>query len=472
MEPHHPQSSAATSGDDPVLGLLEAASSAYRAHDAALRTELAMARQQADEARELATTCHADAEAVRAEADTLRREVDTLRGELEGARRAWERQRERADTLRHALVEVHRALFGGNVHEMVLRACMQITGATRGIYVSNGSGGRLRVRAAVEVDGYPGPPSPFMEALCRRVMERNEPVVCNDGTEHGIEGIAPPEREGERFRNCVVSPVVMRHDLDGVVLVADRAGGGFDPDDVQMLLSVGHQAGVAVENRRLEEALQRAYVSTVSILADAVEAKDPYTHGHCEMASRYARLVAQQMGLAAQEQALVCYSALLHDVGKIGVSDGVLNKPGPLLPEEMELMRAHVRVGFDLLRNVPVLEQVAEVVLRHHERFDGGGYPDGLRGDEIPLAARIVSVVDSYCAMITRRSYKEAYSEDDAREEVRRCAGTQFDPRVVEAFLSIIQTPLSDDPDEDSWAECLVLPGLATRDQLRGVVRA
>lgn len=454
-------------GEDPVLSLLDAASGAYRAHDTAVRGELAMARGDAAQAREQASHWRAEAEAARAEADTARREHEGTRGELDALRRAFERQHERAETLRHALLEVHRALFGGNVHEMILRACLQITGATRGVYVSHGAGGRLRVKAAVDVEGYPGrEPSAFLQALSRRVVERNEPVVCNDGTENGIDGIGPPEREAERFRNCVVSPVVLRDDLDGVVLVGDRPG-AFDPDDVRMLLSVGHQAGVAVENRRLEEALQRAYVSTVSILADAVEAKDPYTHGHCEMASRYARLVAEKMGLASHDQALVCYSALLHDVGKIGVSDGVLNKPGPLLPEEMELMRAHVRVGHDLLRNVPVLQQVAEVVLHHHERFDGDGYPDGLRGDQIPLASRIVSVVDAYCAMITRRSYKEAYTESHARDEVRRCAGTQFDPDVVDAFLSVLETPQAEDPDEDSWAECLVLPGLTDGKELR-----
>jgi HD-GYP domain-containing protein (c-di-GMP phosphodiesterase class II) len=156
-------------------------------------------------------------------------------------------------------------------------------------------------------------------------------------------------------------------------------------------------------------------------------------------------------------------------VGKIGVSDGVLNKPGPLLPEEMELMRAHVRVGHDLLSNVPVLQAVADVVLHHHERYDGTGYPDGLRGDEIPMASRIVAVVDAYCAMITRRSYKEAYTEAHARDEVRRCAGTQFDPRIVDVFLSVIETPAAEDGDDDSWAECLMLPGLGDR-QLLGRV--
>src|SRR4030095_11402518 len=112
-------------------------------------------------------------------------------------------------------------------------------------------------------------------------------------------------------------------------------------------------------------------------------------------------------GLTDAERGLVCYGGLLHDVGKIGVSDGVLNKPGRLMPEEWELMRSHVRVGRDLLGHVPALEQVADVVLHHHERYDGGGYPDGLKGEEIPLTSRIVCVADAYCAMIAKRSYKE-----------------------------------------------------------------
>jgi putative nucleotidyltransferase with HDIG domain len=453
--------------DDPVLSLLDAAAGAYRSHELALRSELELSRADARATASEAERLRAELNAARAEAQSIRDEARRAREELEAAHAAFERQRERAEALRHALVGVHRALFGGNVYEMILRACVQITGATRGVYVSSREGGRMRVRAALEVDGYPErEPSPFVRALCERVIERNEPLVCNGPTENGVQGIDPPTDETEHFRNLIVSPVLLLKDLDGVVIVGDKRAGSFDPHDVETLLAVGHHAGVAVENRRLEDALQRAYVSTVSVLADAVEAKDPYTHGHCEMASRYARLVAARLGLSEHEQALVCYAALLHDVGKIGVSDGVLNKPGPLLPEETELMRAHVRVGHDLLRNVPVLRSVAEVVLRHHERYDGGGYPDGLRGDEIPLPARIVAVVDAYCAMITRRSYKEAYTEQHARDEVRRCAGSQFDPRVVDAFLGVLDTPAAADHDDDPWAECLLLPGLGDREML------
>jgi HD-GYP domain-containing protein (c-di-GMP phosphodiesterase class II) len=390
----------------------------------------------------------------------LRDELAAAHAELDAARRAAEREHGRVNALHDALKEIHRTLFHGNLYEMILRSCLAITGSSRGLYVTS-RGGRLRVRAAVGVDGYPhSDPSPFLAALCERVIERNEPLVCNDGVGDGADGL--PRGEGsERFANYVATPVVLMRNLDGVLVAADKAVGGFAQEDVETLLSVGDQAAVAVENRYLEKALQSAYVSTVTLLADAVEAKDPYTHGHCEMASRYARLVARRLDLPEREQAVVCYAALLHDVGKIGVSDGVLHKPGPLLPEEVELMRAHVRVGHDLLSGVPALAAIADIVLHHHERYDGGGYPDGMRGDEIPIAARIVAAVDAYCAMITRRSYKEAYSEDVARRELRRCAGTQFDPAVVDALLAVLDTPEAADQDDDSWAECTLLPDLA-----------
>jgi putative nucleotidyltransferase with HDIG domain len=183
---------------------------------------------------------------------------------------------------------------------------------------------------------------------------------------------------------------------------------------------------------------RRAYVATIAILADAVQAKDPYTHGHCEQVSHYARVAAERLGLSETDLRVTCYAALLHDVGKIGVSERVLNKPGPLLPEERKLVEAHVRIGHDLLHGVPALREVASAVLYHHERYDGGGYPDGLAGEHIPMASRIVAVVDAYCAMIDARIYKEAYPPEIARAELIRCAGSQFDPRVVEAVLRAI----------------------------------
>jgi HD-GYP domain-containing protein (c-di-GMP phosphodiesterase class II) len=387
--------------------------------------------------------------------ESWRRREAELFAELNEQRVMAERYRKRAECLDRSLREIHGSLFGGNVYELILQACLTITEASRGVYVTaRRPGERLRVRAALGVGGG-DEPSPFLAAICRQVLDGGDTMVCNTT---GPQPQLPAPGSGERFRNFVAAPVVLMADLDGVIVAADRLDGEFDRHDADSLLSVGDQAAVAVRNRRLERELQHAYLATVSMLADAVEAKDPYTHGHCEMASRYARMVGEWLGLAEYDQAVVCYAALLHDVGKIAVSDGVLNKPGPLLPEERELVRAHVRVGHDLLLSVPALGPVADVVLHHHEWYDGSGYPDGLRGEEIPMAARVVAAVDAYCAMVTRRSYKEAYTEAHARAELIQGSGTQFDPRVVEALLAVLDDPRSDDPDEDFDAECGLLP--------------
>jgi HD-GYP domain-containing protein (c-di-GMP phosphodiesterase class II) len=407
---------------DPVLQALQSAEAAYRVqdaewrhHDAAMATALSVERAMA------------------------------------------ERQRKRAECLSSALREIHGALFGGDVYRLILQACLTITEASRGVYITaQRPGGQLRIRASMGVEVGDGrEPSPFLGAISRQVLSGGGTMVCNPPEPQPQ---LPAPGDGEHFRNFVAAPVVLMADLDGVIIAADRQDGAFDRHDVDSLLSVGDQAAVAVRNRNLERELQRAYVATVSMLADAVEAKDPYTHGHCEMASRYARLVGERLGLAEYDQAVVCYSALLHDVGKIGVSDGVLHKPGPLLPEERDLMRAHVRVGHDLLRGVPALVRVADIVLHHHEWYDGTGYPDGLAGEEIPLPARIVAAVDAYCAMITRRSYKEAYTVEHARQELVQGAGTQFDPAVVEALLAVLDDPRGQDGDDDFDAECGLLP--------------
>ncbi len=205
-------------------------------------------------------------------------------------------------------------------------------------------------------------------------------------------------------------------------------------------------------NLDLRQRLQQAYVGTIEMLADAVETKDAYTHGHCRRVSHYARLVAQRMELPDREVTLASLAALLHDVGKIGVTDAVLNKPGRLLPEERLLIQSHVRLGHDLLESVPGLREVAGAVLYHHEWYDGNGYPDGLAGDAIPTVARIVGVVDAFCAMIDHRSYKSARTPDEACEELRRCAGTQFDPRVVEAALEVLPGPVDLGDDDLSFA--------------------
>lgn len=457
----HEAGQASHTSNDPVLSHLHRAEELYKElqSDAQQqRIELESTQSELGSKQSQLESTRSQLERIQQSNKDLDEKLQATHRQIEQERIRAERQRERANQLAGCLKDLHRSLFDGNLYSLILRACLSVSGGTRGIYVTaRGPHDHLVIRAAVDVDGYPkAPPSEFIMALCHKVLKDNETMVCS---EDDMSDLPEPSKPSEQFSSCIVAPVVLLKNFDGIVIVADKVNGEFDEDDVETMLSVGDQASVAVENARLQRELQGAYLSTVSMLADAVEAKDPNTHGHCEMVSRYARLTANRLEMTDYDRSLVCYAALLHDVGKIGVSDGILNKPGPLLPEERELVRAHVRVGHDLICKVPALDAVADVVLHHHEWYDGTGYPGGLQGEEIPMAARVVCVVDSYCAMITKRSYKEAYTDERARAELQRCAGTQFDPQVVESFLSMLDSPDANDLDNDDDADCGVLPG-------------
>ncbi|MDQ2667180.1 MAG: HD domain-containing protein [Gemmatimonadota bacterium] len=374
----------------------------------------------------------------RAFRDAFERQATELRESREEVavlHHAVDRHRHRAEQFRHALVDIQRATLGGDVYALVLQSCMTLTGAQRGVYLKT-TGQDIRVEASVGVGSSPlgGAPSTFVEALARRVLERDDAVVCGGEDTRDL----PAPAENDHFQTCAAIPVAMRGDQHGVIVVFDKDNGEFDETDLETLLHVGDQATVAVDNAQLQRELEQAYLGTVGMLADAVETKDPYTRGHCEQVSQFALGMAHELGLDERTRETVCLAALLHDVGKICISDGILNKPGPLLPEEREVVKAHARIGAELMRNMPALDGVAMVVRHHHEHFDGRGYPDGLAGEAIPIGSRIVAVIDAYCAMIDRRSYKEALGEAASRAELLRCAGTQFEPALVDAFLRVL----------------------------------
>lgn len=373
-----------------------------------------------------------------------------LRDEAEAERREAEKERRKAAHLQEILQDIHRGLFSEDTYLLILETCLKLTGATRGVYLAaQESAETPRIRAVIGFRGdAASDPAPLLVALFARVIQQGETLVSNKPGD--VADLPQPAEPEDSVNSFIAVPVAFLRGLSGVIVAADKADGDFEDDDVQTLVHIGSQAGVAVENAELRRKLQNAYLATVSVLADAMEAKDPYTRGHCEMVSRFAQRIARRLELPAREQSIVGYAALLHDIGKIGVSDGILNKPSALLPEERDLVRSHVRIGHDLIQHVPALSLVADAVLHHHEWFDGSGYPDGLRGDQIPIAARIVCVVDSYGAMITRRSYKEAYGEDYARAELHRCAGSQFDPGIVEAFTAILDSPLSEHGEDSA----------------------
>lgn len=175
----------------------------------------------------------------------------------------------------------------------------------------------------------------------------------------------------------------------------------------------------------------------VDSLTAALDAKSHYTCGHSERVAEFSLLLAQGMGLSLQEQQRIHIGAHLHDIGKIGIPDAILNKNGKLTAEEFLLMRQHPEIGNKIINKIRIFRGIADIIHFHHERFGGGGYPDGLHGTDIPLGARIVAVADSLDAMISFRPYRAVFSFREAMQEIQRCRGTQFDPDVVDVFWDI-----------------------------------
>jgi response regulator RpfG family c-di-GMP phosphodiesterase len=188
--------------------------------------------------------------------------------------------------------------------------------------------------------------------------------------------------------------------------------------------------------------IESTYNETLLALGGALDLRDNATAGHSQRVTRYSVEIATVMGCSGEELRNIALGAFLHDFGKIGISDAILHKPGKLTPEETEVMRQHVRIGYDMVSGISFLSGAAQIVLAHQESYDGTGYPRGLAGNQIPMGARIFSVADTLDAMTSDRPYRKALSSQDAREEIVRCSGSQFDPDVVQAFLSI---------SEDAW---------------------
>ena len=242
----------------------------------------------------------------------------------------------------------------------------------------------------------------------------------------------------------------------------------YTSEDQALLSTVANQLAIATENAQLYGRMRDLYLSGIRTLAATVDAKDSYTRGHSERVAAYARAIAVELGLPQLEVETIELAGLLHDIGKIGVPDLVLQKPGRLDPDERALIMEHAALGAKILADNLALMPLVPLVRHHHEWYDGSGYPDGLSGDDIPLGAAIIAVADTYDTMTTDRPYRKAPGRERARAEILRCSGTQFNPRVVAAFLRTL--------DRGDWPEHpqqTVSPvALPNRDPMAGRITA
>lgn len=266
-------------------------------------------------------------------------------------------------------------------------------------------------------------------------IESNEPLGFADTTEI----YSVPLEFSDLEPQILVHPLTRDGVQLGFLIVGGK--GGDDPQvsshETKLMESISGMLGAALENAELYHRQHLTFMGTIKALSGAIDAKDQYTRGHSERVAMLSSMLALKVGFSAEEAERVRISGLVHDLGKIGVPEGVLCKPSRLTDEEFELIKMHPTIGYEIIKDIPDLHDLLPGVLHHHERWDGNGYPAGLAGEDIPKMARIMALADTFDAMSSNRAYRSGLPRDRVFEEFRKCAGSQFDPKLVEPFLSL-----------------------------------
>ncbi len=270
------------------------------------------------------------------------------------------------------------------------------------------------------------------------VVRDGKPVILNDAKADPRHYGGVDESTSLTTQKLVCVPLISKSRTIGVLEVINKIDGTpFTEEDADMLAVFALEGAIALENARLYSELKQAFTDTVRVIANAVEARDPYTSGHTERVTQFAIETAKELGWTPEQIEILEIGALLHDIGKIGVSDAILRKPGRLTPAEYTEMKKHPVVGANMIEGVRLLRPILAYVLYHQERYDGTGYPFGLKGNDIPVEARLLPVVDTFDAMTSNRPYRKKLTPEDAIAEIIQYRGTQFDPVIVDAFLRV-----------------------------------
>ncbi len=342
------------------------------------------------------------------------------------------------------------------VLEQVMDSLIALVQAERGFLVLREADGEPRVRIARGIDHVDLDAEAFSlsRTIVQRVIASGEPVLTTNAQEDPRFG-NEASIVSLQLRSILCVPMKLKEEIIGVMFVDNRAHIGlFKESDLELLSAFADQAAMAIDNARLFDNLQAAnkdleaanaelqiaYEATLQGWVRALDLRDKETEGHTQRVTALTQELARKIGLGENELIHIKRGALLHDIGKMGIPDGILLKPGNLTPKERELMQQHPSLAYEMLAPIEFLKPAIDIPYCHHEKWDGSGYPRGLRGDQIPLAARIFSIVDVWDALTSNRPYREPMGRAEVRQYIDGQSGSHFDPQIVDAFLEMNQT--------------------------------
>ena len=348
----------------------------------------------------------------------------------------------------HALVGVghviNSTLGSEAVLDEVMDALVTLMRAERGFIMLRDEHGAFPVKAARGMDhaNLNGEDFSVSMTIVQRVAETGKPVLTTDAQED------PRFRQQisvhtNNLRSILCVPLKLKDEIIGVILVDSRVFSGlFEERDLEILSAFADQAAVAIDNARMFEKLQEAYDETLRGWALTLELRDKETEGHTQRVTALTEILAKKLGIRGKELEHIRRGSLLHDIGKMAIPDSILLKRGELTLMERKFMELHPEFARDMLEKIEFLHPAIDIPYCHHEKWDGSGYPRNLHGEEIPFAARIFAVVDVWDALTSERPYRRPMTPDEVRKHIREQSGKHFDPKVVEAFLSLKNLPV------------------------------
>ncbi len=269
------------------------------------------------------------------------------------------------------------------------------------------------------------------------IVQKGKPIVVNNPEKNADFYSRIDNATGFKTKAIIGVPLIFEGKVKGVIEALNkRDETHFTKDDLNVLIDIANMAAITLESSRLNVSLLDSYKGTVKALVSLADAKEVSGGGHSRRVAEYAMMGARELGLSKYEKHAVEYAGLLHDIGKLSIPDEILNKPSSLSKEEWQLVRKHPIIGFNMLKDIPFLKLASSMVLSHHERYDGAGYPHGISGEKIPLGARLIAVADAFDYMTTEHNHRPALSGEKAFVELAKNSNTQFCPVAIKAFNS------------------------------------